>query len=121
MSQNNTTVIVGTVHAKTDKQQVSEKFAKQELVIQTDGEYPQYITVQFNNDKCSLVDNLSEGQHVEVSCNVRGRAWDGPQGRKYFNTLEGWRVNTTAATHQPEVHKAQVVTPYPEPNDDLPF
>ena len=121
MSNNNTTVIVGAVHLKTDKVQVSEKFAKQEVVILTGGEYPQYITVQFNNDKCSLVDNLNEGQHVEISCNVRGRAWDSPQGRKYFNTLEGWRVNPAAAAQQPEVHKAEVVNQQSEPLDDLPF
>ena len=47
MSQNNTTVIVGAVHLKTDKVQVSEKFAKRELVVDTGGTYLQLIPITF--------------------------------------------------------------------------
>lgn len=116
MSQNNTTVIVGAVHLKTDKQQVSEKFAKRELVVDTGGTYPQLIPVTFTQDRCSLIDDIQQGQRVSIECSVRGREYNG----KYYCSIEGWRVNTTAA-QQPEVHQAQVVTPQHEINDDLPF
>lgn len=116
MSQNNTTVIVGAVHLKTDKVQVSEKFAKRELVVDTGGTYPQLIPITFTQDRCALIDDIQQGQRVSIECNVRGREYYG----KYYCSIEGWRVNTTAAAQQPEVHQAEVVTPEPIEND-LPF
>jgi len=73
---------------------VSEKFSKRQLVVTTADQYPQDIEVQFQQDKCSLLDDVSVGQNVEVSYNLRGREWTSPQGEvKYFNTIEGWKVN----------------------------
>ena len=73
---------------------VSEKFSKRELVVTTVSEqYPQDILIQFSQDKCDLLNNLSVGQDVTVKINLRGREWISPQGEtKYFNTIEGWQV-----------------------------
>jgi hypothetical protein len=46
--------------------QVSEKFAKRELVITTDDMYPQDIMFQFTQDKCNLLEGLYVNQNVEV-------------------------------------------------------
>ena len=72
---------------------VSEKFSKRELVVTTNDQYPQDIMIQFTQDKCNLLDELSEGMDVSVSINIRGREWVSPQGEsKYFNTIQGWEV-----------------------------
>ena len=78
--------------------QVSEKFAKREFVVETEETYPQPISIQLTQDKCSLLDLFKVGQDVEVSINLRGREWTSPQGDvKYFNTIEAWRINHLAS------------------------
>ena len=95
--------------------QASEKFKKRDLVITTDseGKYPQHISVQCTNDKCVMLDNLATGQEVKAFLNIRGREWTAPSGEvKYFNTLECWKL---------EVVGGQVKQPTPVVSDDLPF
>jgi len=86
--------IKGTMHVIMPTQQVSEKFAKRDFVIETEGEYKQLISVQVSQDKCALLDNFKLGDEVEAHINLRGRAWTNPQGEtKYFNTIESWKLN----------------------------
>ena len=86
----------GVVKMIRQTQQVSDKFSKREFVV-TDGseeKYPQDIMFELTQDKTTLLDNVMEGQEVEVSFNLRGREWKSPQGEtKYFNTLEVWKMN----------------------------
>lgn len=104
--------IKGKVIVLGDTIQVTEKFSKRELVIDTGGEYPQLISIQFAQDNCSKLDTVSVGQEVEVSYNLRGRSWTNPQGEtKYFNTIEGWKIE---ARETPEPLESA-------PSDDLPF
>lgn len=84
----------GIVYKVGNTEVISEKFSKRELVL-TDGaeQYPQYISFTFIKDKCSLLDNLAEGQETEVSFSLKGREWTSPQGDvKYFNTIEGFAL-----------------------------
>jgi len=68
-------------------------FRKRDIVITTEEQYPQHISVQFIQDKCSLLDMYELGQEVKISINLRGREWVSPQGEtKYFNTIQGWRI-----------------------------
>jgi len=76
-------------------QAVSEKFSKRELVVTTDEQYPQSISIEFN--KCSLLDKANVGDDVIVGVNLRGRKWVNPQGEsKYFNTIQGWKIDKSA-------------------------
>lgn len=73
----------------------SNGFQKREIVVTTEEQYPQHIIIEFIQDKCSLLDNIQIGQLVKISINLRGREWISPQGEtKYFNTLQGWRIET---------------------------
>ena len=106
-------------------------FKKRELVIATDEQYPQFILIEFLQDKCSLLDNVQEGQSVKVSINLRGREWINPQGEaKYFNSLVGWKIDLlqavtpTATPATPTANTSfEEVSPFDEDNspDDLPF
>lgn len=69
-------------------------FKKRELVLTTQDQYPQQILIEFVQDKCSLLDNVSVGADVKVNINVRGREWINPEGQaKYFNSLQGWKID----------------------------
>jgi hypothetical protein len=86
--------LTGTLKVIKDTVQVTEKFAKREFVVNdASSMYPQDILFQAVQDKCSMLDGLTEGEQVEVSFNLRGREWTSPQGEvKYFNTLDAWRI-----------------------------
>jgi hypothetical protein len=86
-------MIKGKVTYVGETNQVSDKFSKRELVVTTSDQYPQTILIEFNQDKCTLLDSISIGQDVEVEYNLRGRSWTNPQGEiKYFNTIQGWNI-----------------------------
>lgn len=83
-------------------QQVSEKFSKREIVVSTDEQYPQHISIEFNQDKCAILDKYSVGDDVEVGINLKGREWTNPQGEtKYFNSIQGWNIKKEATNDIP--------------------
>ena len=76
-------------------------FQKRDLVITTDGQYPQDIIIQFSQGNCALLDNLQIGQIVKVHFNMQGREWTSPQGEvKYFNTVVGWKIEVVQPMQQ---------------------
>lgn len=118
--------IEGKIKVIGDTQNVSASFTKRELVITTDEQYPQFISINFVQDKCELLDKYRLGETVKVSINLRGREWVSPQGEtKYFNDIQGWRIEKLADGSNIEVHSTQVFQPATnfneEEHDDLPF
>ena len=123
----------GTLKVKKDTQQVSEKFSKREFVItiDTSTQYPQYISLQLTQDKCALLDAYQVGDEVKVSFNLRGREWSGPEGLRYFNSLEAWRLEKVQGSanssqesqqQQPQSQGSTIdVMPSQDIADDLPF
>ena len=76
----------------------SNGFRKRELVLTTDEQYPQFLLIEFVQDKCDLLNNFNEGEDVRISINLRGREWQNPQGEiKYFNSIQGWRLEKVQA------------------------
>jgi hypothetical protein len=110
----------GTLKVVMDTIQVSDKFSKREFVV-TDAStmYPQHVSFQLTQDKCSMLDTLMEGQEVEVSFNLRGREWTSPQGEvKFFNSLEAFRVESNQPMSKPAPKK---IVETEVTDDDLPF
>jgi len=99
--------IQGKIKVINDTMVVSEKFKKRDFVVTTQDEYPQDILIQMTQDKCDVLNGYNVGDSVDVSINIRGREWTSPSGEvKYFNTIEGWRINKLEA---------------PSPQEDLPY
>lgn len=94
--------IIGLLKVKFDTQVVSDRFKKREFVLTTEpsGNYPQHVSFQLTQDKCSVLDGYREGDEIKVHFNLRGREWNGPQGIKYFNTLEAWRIEKISSAGQ---------------------
>jgi len=112
----------------------SNGFRKREVVVTTAEQYPQSIMVEFVQDKTDLLNNFAIGQDVKISINLRGREWTNPQGEvKYFNSIQGWRIETLAAAASggaemppmPPVDTESAFEPAEnvktEGEDDLPF
>lgn len=75
-------------------------FQKRDLVITTEEQYPNDILIQFTQQRCDLLNNLKVGQNVRVHFNLRGREWTNQQGEvKYFNTIEGWKIELIQTTN----------------------
>ena len=76
-------------------------FQKRDLVITTDGQYPQDIIIQFQQDNCAVLDRFQVGQIVKIHFNLQGREWTSPQGEvKYFNTVVGWKIEVVQPIQQ---------------------
>jgi single-strand DNA-binding protein len=103
----------GKIKAIFPTEQKTEKFKSREFVVETEGDYPQMVKFQINQDKCNILDNFKEGQEVEVSFNLRGREWNG----KYFTNLEAWKVFGV----QGETAAAQKTEAVVAADGDLPF
>ena len=68
-------------------------FRKRDVVVTTEEQYPQTISIQFVQDKCDMLNAYKIGDNVEVGVNLRGRGWVDPQGvTNYFNTIQGWKI-----------------------------
>ena len=77
--------IKGTVKVLNQTEQVTDKFAKREVVVTIDqgSNYPQHISIQANNDKISLLDSVEVGDSVTIVANLNGRESKG----RYYNSL----------------------------------
>ncbi|MBU3675856.1 MAG: DUF3127 domain-containing protein [Chitinophagaceae bacterium] len=122
----------GTLKVKMDTQVVSEKFSKREFVLTTEGNtnYPQQVSFQLTQDKCSLLDAYNIGDEIKVSFNLRGREWNGPNGIRYFNTLEAWRLERPQGGGQTQAPRQDSYSAPASPSntssaapveDDMPF
>jgi hypothetical protein len=124
--------VIGRVKALEQTKEVgSSGFRKREIVLTTDEQYPQFISVQFVQDKCDILDAYKVGDNVKIDINLRGREWTNPQGEAvYFNTIQGWRIGKVQADapaqgQAPPMPTAQTFAPADnfkeEEHDDLPF
>ncbi len=122
--------VTGKIKVVNAEQQVSASFKKRELVVATEEQYPQFISINFVQDKCDLLNNYNVGEAVKVSINLRGREWTNPQGEvKYFNDIQGWRIEKLQAeapvAGMPPMPAAEAFEPATnfneEEHDDLPF
>lgn len=120
----------GTVKKVTDLQTFNSGFQKREIILMTEEQYPQPISIEFLQDKAELPTQFKEGDRVKVGINIRGREWTSPDNVvKYFNSIVGWRVEKldtnaaepTAAAPSSSPKPASTTDVFAEDEDDLPF
>ncbi|MEM9417350.1 MAG: DUF3127 domain-containing protein [Bacteroidota bacterium] len=119
--------VTGKLLEIKETQQVSDTFKKRSFVLEyaENPQYPEYVSFELIQERCSLLDGFQPGQEVEVSFNLKGRKWINPEGEtKYFNSLQAWRIEAGAqATSQAPggATPSQNTTPEANEEDDLPF
>jgi hypothetical protein len=123
--------VLGSIKVIGEVQEISATFKKRELVVSTDEQYPQTLSIEFIQDKTDLLNKFEIGQNVKVGINLRGREWENPQTKeiKYFNSIQGWRIellgNSNSDDDLPPIDNLSPFEPASETNDedldDLPF
>ena len=123
--------VQGSIKVIGEVQEISATFKKRELVVSTDEQYPQTLSIEFIQDKTDLLNKFEIGQNVKVGINLRGREWENPQTKeiKYFNSIQGWRIellgNPSSDDDLPPLDNLSPFEPASETNDedldDLPF
>ena len=113
----NTLKFTGKVVKLFEAKKITDKLTKREFAVkESTGQYPQTVLFETMNDKCKLLDNIKEGDDVEIAFNLRGREYNS----KFYNTINAWSIkkNSTTTTYKnEEVVDAQVIST----TDDLPF
>lgn len=95
---------------------VTDSFRKRELIITTNEQYPQDISIEFAQDKTDVLNGYSKGDDVTVGINIRGREWINPEGvAKYFNSIQGWKITKQGGGGE------SPQTPREDDGEDLPF
>ena len=114
--------IQGKIKLIKEVQKISPTFKKRELILTTDEQYPQTLSVEFIQDKTDLLNNFEVNQSVKVGINLRGREWENPETKelKYFNSIQGWRIDlldSTSSVSNEDLPPLDSLSPF-EPADD---
>lgn len=115
-----------------DVVQVNDTFRKREFVVQkeeqvNDRVFVDTIKFQATQDRCSLLDDMSFGDEVTVTFNIKGRKWEKDGKVSYFNNLEAFkllRVASSGAGSSVSNKPASSERPLdsaPDPVGDIPF
>ena len=111
----------GTIKKIGDTQTFASGFQKREMILLTQEQYPQPISIEFLQDKCDLLDNVKEEQFATVYINVRGREWTDPKGEvKYFNSIVGWKIEnepTKVEKSEKPFNKVKQENPFEDEED----
>ena len=93
----------------------TNNFEIRQMVLETDEQYPQDLLIQFVGDKTAVLDKYAIGDKVTIGINLRGRAWINPEGEtKYFNTIQGWRIDYTNQDQSNEKQNTEPLDKEPE-------
>lgn len=117
------TEITGTAHAILPLQTFPSGFSKQVLVINTGGQYPQYVPIEFTKDRTKLLEGIATGQEVTAQVDIRGNEYQG----KYYASLNGWKLEAGEKTAHSQKRQQNDPPPREDPadeydeDDDVPF
>ena len=119
------TGIITAISAKQSGETTNGKhWEKQKFVVTEQKDlYPQSLLVEAFN-KSELIENLQEGDEVEVTFNVNAKEYKGA----FYGSNQLWKINVLnkaqSAENDPQnsIEKPQTVAPaLPLSDDDLPF
>jgi hypothetical protein len=116
--------ITGKVKVIANTQEVGTGgFKKRDIVVTSNEQYPQHISIQFVQDKCEALDKYNVGDNVTIGVNLRGREWTNAQGEtQYFNTIQGWKISKAETQNESAVEAYEDKRPTKQGEaDDLPF
>ncbi len=103
------------------------EWKKQDIIVETDGQYPKKICIAIWGDKINS-NQLQIGNMLTVDFDVESREFNG----KWYTDVKAWRVEMAGAGSMPEQQTSSAPFPQaqnmpepaplpPNPTDDLPF
>jgi len=113
----------GTIKVLNETKTYGAKgFRKREVVITTQEQYPQTISIEFVQDKCDLLNSYNVRDNVKIGINIGGREWVNPQNEtKYFNSITGWRIENAGDTPEAKPFEPAPFESDNNEEDGLPF
>ena len=116
--------VEGKLYKKFETEKKKDTFQTREFVLLVEqGQYPQHIKFQLVQDRCEIIDNLTEGTNLKVYFDLRGREWQ----EKFFTNLQAWRVEAVGQESKPRAASGDFPSAPPVASDegssydDLPF
>ena len=92
---------------------ITDKFSKRRLLINTGNEYKPELCIEFFNQKMDLLDDIAEGESVNVHVDIfTNRSSKG----QYFASISGWRIDVEKTNEGNNIIHDEVIE-----SDDLPF
>ena len=88
--------VVGRIIAIGHEEVFSEKFKKRNFVVRTEGQYPDELPIETHNDNCGKLAAFKVGDYVDVSINLRGRAYEKNGEKKWFANIVAWKIDKNA-------------------------
>ncbi|AXJ01115.1 protein of unknown function (DUF3127) [Cyclonatronum proteinivorum] len=61
---------------------------KQDFVVETPGQYPKKVCFTMWGDKANVLQNFSQGQHLNVAFDVESREYNG----RWYTDCKAWKV-----------------------------
>jgi hypothetical protein len=117
----NSLEITGKILHIGERQQVTEKFAKRIFTIETkSGQYPEFVALQFVQDRTDLLDPFAVGQEVRVHFNIKSREYNG----NFYTEATAWGIANASTIVVPSAETGKVpeyLENPPATQDDLPF
>ena len=78
----------GTVKIIFAQQTFDSGFTKRDFVVTTDEKFPQDVKLECIKDKCDLLDQVSDGDRVKATFNIRGNEYK----ERYYVNLQVWKL-----------------------------
>ena len=114
--------LTGTVKHILDLQTFNSGFTKREFVVEVpDGNYPQMVKFETVKDKTKLLDDLSVGDEVNVTFDIRGNEYK----ERFYVNLVAWKINKGSNGGDSSVQGSSSLDASfdnePDASDDIPF
>jgi hypothetical protein len=121
--------VTGVVHLiEETKTYGSKGFRKRLVVLEQDkGSFTNFVPVEFTRDSCDSVDEINEGDEVEITYRLNGRRWqkDANSEVKFFVNVEATSFKVTGNANPADAMSERVTDPNAAFNEaseeDAPF
>jgi hypothetical protein len=86
--------IEGRVYKLYELRQVSATFKTQTVVIKVEDKYPQFISIEFTQDRADLLSKIKEGDLIVADVNLRGKQYFDKKTNeeRFWNKIDGWKI-----------------------------
>ena len=120
--------VTGIVHVIEETKTYGQKGFRKRLVVLEDdtGRFTNYIPVEFIQDSCDTVDDLSIGDEVKIRYRLSGRKWQRDENSevKYFLSAEALgfdKVEKGAPASSGASDFDESEAPFEDDDEDIPF
>jgi len=91
--------ITNILPIQTGVGKTGNEWKKQEIIIQTEEQYPKSICITLWGNAIS--DKIKQGDKIKASIDIESREFNG----KWYTTVKAWKIESLSASNENEVEK----------------